>query len=121
MRRLIALLLLTFTLAACKYGAPNTTLSAGSGYVPGSTMANVSVSGYAFSPDTLTIPVGVTVTWMNNDPVAHTVTSSAMAPVFDSMDVQPGAAFSFTFTTAGTFPYRCTIHAGMNGTVTVTP
>ena len=57
------------------------------------------------------------VTWTNTDSVSHTSTSDANA--WNSGTVAPGGRFSFAFQTAGTFPYRCTIHPGMVGTVVV--
>ena len=62
-------------------------------------------------------PIGTTVTWMNTDTIAHTSTSNAEG--WNSGNVAPGGQFSFAFQTAGTFPYRCTIHPGMVGTVVV--
>jgi len=71
----------------------------------------------AFVPDDLNIAVGTTVTWMNTDSTAHTSTSDASG--WNSGVVAPGAQFSFAFQTAGTFPYHCSIHPGMVGTVVV--
>jgi plastocyanin len=77
----------------------------------------VMINGLAYSPATLTIAVGDTVTWMNNDVQAHTATASGGA--FDSGTMIPGQSFSFTFTTAGSFAYTCNFHAEMTGTITV--
>jgi plastocyanin len=63
------------------------------------------------------VSVGSTVTWTNNDTVSHT--STADAGGFDSGILGPGAAFSKTFQSAGSFTYHCAIHPGMVGTVTV--
>ena len=71
----------------------------------------------AYSPNPVTISVGGTVTWTNNDSTAHT--ASANDASFDSGSIAPGRTFSRTFSTAGTFGYRCTIHPGMVGTITV--
>lgn len=71
----------------------------------------------AFAPDNLDIAVGTTVTWMNTDSVSHTSTSNASG--WDSGIISPGRQFSFTYQTAGTFPYHCAIHPGMVGTVVV--
>jgi len=71
----------------------------------------------AYAPDDLTVDVGTTVTWTNTDSVSHTSTSDANA--WNSGTVAPGGRFSFAFQTAGTFPYHCTIHPGMIGTVVV--
>jgi plastocyanin len=71
----------------------------------------------AFTPDDVDVAVGTTVTWMNTDSVAHTSTSNASG--WDSGTIAPGRQFSFTYQTAGTFPYHCAIHPGMVGTVVV--
>jgi len=71
----------------------------------------------AYSPNPVTLTRGGTVTWVNNDSIAHTSTSDAN--VWNSGSIAPGANFSMTFPTAGTFPYHCTIHPGMVGTITV--
>lgn len=71
----------------------------------------VSIEGMAFNPPSLTVPVNTTVTWTNNDGITHTVTSDT--GVFSSGNIGGGGTFSFTFTTAGTFPYHCSIHTEM--------
>jgi plastocyanin len=74
----------------------------------------------AYNPDPITIAKGMTVTWTNNDTAVHTSTSDpGMAVTWSSGNIAPGATFSQTFTTSGTFSYHCTIHPGMVGTVTV--
>lgn len=78
---------------------------------------SVAINGLAYTPATLTIAVGDTVTWMNNDVQAHTATASGGA--FDSGTMDSGQSFSFTFTTAGSFAYTCNFHAEMTGTITV--
>jgi plastocyanin len=77
----------------------------------------VTIQGMAFSPQTLTVAVNTTVTWTNNDGVTHTVTSDGA--VFASGNVAPGGTFSYQFTSAGTFPYHCSIHNSMTGKVIV--
>jgi plastocyanin len=61
--------------------------------------------------------VGTTVTWRNTDSTSHTSTSNATG--WNSGIIAPGGQFSFAFQAAGTFPYRCTIHPGMVGSVVV--
>src|SRR5690349_14125559 len=70
-----------------------------------------SLASRAYSPNPITVAVGTSVTWTNNDAIAHTVTSDSRT--FDSGVVGPGASFSMMFQTAGTFPYHCSIHPGM--------
>ncbi|MGZ3616268.1 MAG: cupredoxin domain-containing protein [Ktedonobacteraceae bacterium] len=86
-------------------------------------MINTDSSGsFAFSPATLTIKAGTTVTWKNTTAVAHTVTSDD-GKSFDSGTSNPIAAqsgtFSFTFNTPGTFAYHCEIHPFMKATIIV--
>lgn len=71
----------------------------------------------AYSPDAITVAAGATVTWTNTDSIAHTSTSDANG--WNSGNIAPGGVFSVAFPTAGTFPYHCTIHPGMVGSVVV--
>jgi len=92
------------------YGNNNTT-------TPPPVTNTVSIVNMTFSPATLNVPVGTTVTWTNNDNMTHTVTSDASG--FDSGDIAPGGKYSKVFSVAGTYAYHCTIHPGMKGTITV--
>jgi plastocyanin len=83
--------------------------------VPGS--AGVTIGGFAFQPQIVTISVGSRVTWTNTDPVSHTTTSDI--GFWDSGEIGPGGVFSQTFDTPGTYTYHCAIHSFMTGTVTV--
>lgn len=78
----------------------------------------ISIQGNAFNPDSLTVKVGETVTWINNDSYAHTVT--AKTGEFDSGNMASGAEFSFTFDKEGTIDYICGIHTFMTGKIVVT-
>lgn len=71
-----------------------------------------------FSPAMLQVPVGHTVTWVNTDNLAHTVTA-LLGAVPDSGNLAPGASYSATFTATGQVLYRCTIHPWMVGLVNV--
>ena len=75
----------------------------------------VSIAGFAFAPVTVTVDVGDTVTWTNDDSTAHTATGDG----FDTERLAPGQTASITFSTAGTFAYACAIHPQMRGTVVV--
>ncbi len=77
----------------------------------------IEISNFSFAPAVLTVPVGTTVTWVNDDDEPHTVVESDT--LFKSHALDTGDKFSFTFTTAGKFQYFCTIHAHMVGTVVV--
>jgi amicyanin len=78
----------------------------------------VSISDFKFNPPTLTVPVGTTVTWTNQDEEPHTL--AAKDGSFHSPGMDTHATYSFTFTTAGSYAYICSIHPFMNGTVVVT-
>jgi plastocyanin len=80
--------------------------------------AAVSIGDGSFGPAALTIAVGDTVTWTNNDDSPHTVT--AENGPFDSGNVDPGGTFTFTFTQAGTYGYVCRYHGEMRATIIVT-
>jgi plastocyanin len=71
----------------------------------------------AFGTNPLTVAVGTTVIWTNNDSTGHD--TAANGGLWGSPVLSPGQSFQFKFTTTGTFPYRCTIHPNMVGTVTV--
>jgi plastocyanin len=79
----------------------------------------VTMDGVGFTPERLIARVGQTVTWTNKDPYPHNVTSSTGA--FKSGDIAPDSQWRFHATTAGRFPYSCTLHPGMNGTLIVEP
>ena len=78
---------------------------------------SVSISSFAFSPATVTITAGDTVTWTNADPVGHTATATDAS--WDTGDIAEGASASITFSTPGTYTYLCTPHPTMTGTVVV--
>jgi plastocyanin len=79
----------------------------------------VTISDFQFSPSTITVHVGDTITWTNDGPSAHTATASNGS--FDTGLLQKGASGSHTFKQAGTFTYACRIHPFMHGTVIVLP
>ncbi len=108
---------LMISLMACSDDENGTTPANGSSDDNGDTPANtVGMTPSSFTPAQLTIEVGETVTWNNTDSMLHTVTSDD--GLFDA-NVQPGASFTYTFDTAGTYTYVCTLHPGMNGTIVV--
>lgn len=75
----------------------------------------------SFSPNPDTVSVGQTVSWHNADATAHTATSNATgAGSFGTGTISPGATSTpIAMNTAGSYPYRCTIHTGMTGTLVV--
>lgn len=101
-------------------GSSGTTTTSGGGSTttaaPGG--SQVTIQNFAFSPAELTVPVGTTVTWTNDDSTNHTVTSNDA--VFESATLAAGDTFDFTFTQAGEFPYHCSLHPSMTATIIVT-
>ena len=77
----------------------------------------ITVKNFTYMSANLTINIGDTVTWTNTDSAPHTATSDS--PLFDTGTLTTGQSASFTFTTAGTFPYHCTIHPFMTASITV--
>lgn len=90
---------------------------------PAATAADASMMGGYFSPDRLTVKEGETVTWTNDDSIAHTVTSSWDNGATFNKVVRPGETFSWTFEEAGSYAIHCRPHAhaseggGMEGMV----
>lgn len=78
---------------------------------------SITISGFAFDPQSLTVKVGTKVTWTNHDGVTHTVTADDKT--FSSGPLSSGKSFSFTFTKAGTYTYHCSMHPGMKATIVV--
>ena len=77
-----------------------------------------------FDPGVLDVAPGTTVTWTNTDKLSHTITSGKVSDdnagsMFDSSLVKSGKTFQFTFATAGTYDYFCTVHPWMVGQVVV--
>jgi plastocyanin len=121
---------LTLALAGCgSSGKPGAKTSAPAGPV-------VSVKLLMFMPDPLTIKAGQSVTWRNDEPITHTVTSGTVTGIdpktslragqqpdglFNAKLPTKGSTFTFTFTKPGTYSYYCDIHEGMNASVLVTP
>jgi plastocyanin len=79
--------------------------------------AAVKIDNFTFTPQTLTVNAGTTVTWINEDDIPHTVTSSTKQ--FKSRAMDTDDKFSFTFTTPGTYQYFCSLHPHMTGTIVV--
>ena len=78
--------------------------------------ARVSMGENFFSPRTVTVARGGTVTTSNDGRIDH----DWVGPFWDSDNMEPGDTFTVTFPNAGSFDYVCTYHGGMTGTVTVT-
>jgi plastocyanin len=83
------------------------------------TETHASIDNFMFKPDTITVPVGATAVWQNDDETAHTVTS--VDGTFHSPPLDTKDKFSFIFDKAGAFEYFCRLHPRMKGKVVVTP
>jgi plastocyanin len=81
--------------------------------------ALVKIDNFTFGPQTLTVPVGTTVTWENDDDIPHVVMEKDGK--FRSKALDTGDKFTQQFTTAGTVEYYCAIHPMMTGKIVVTP
>ena len=104
--------------------------------VVSSNSTTVMIENFAYAPADLTIPLGTTVTWINQDSVGHTVTEGdpnspkqAKLRAFDSSGeavtgkvalIGTGEGWSYTFTAPGTYEYYCIVHPYMIGHITVT-
>lgn len=79
----------------------------------------VAIKDFAYSPATLTVKKGTTVTWTNEDAAVHTVTSDSGSEL-QSKSLSKGGTFSHTFSSIGTFDYHCAPHPSMKASVVVT-
>jgi len=90
---------------------------------PGSATPGCEDTNNCFIPSVATVDLGAVVTWENTDNAAHTASSGTPEGgpdgVFDSSLMMVNGSFSFTFDSAGTYPYFCMVHPWMEGTVIV--
>jgi len=100
-------------IALLSAGSPNASASD----QPSSPNADVKIDNFSFGPQTVTVPVGATVTWTNHDDTPHTVVSTE--GVFKSKVRDTDEKFSYTFTKAGKYPYYCSVHPKMTGQIIV--
>jgi plastocyanin len=77
----------------------------------------VKIDNFTFSPNTLTLPVGSTVHWINKDDIPHNVVSEDKS--FKSKVMDTDEQFSYTFTKPGTYTYFCSIHPKMTGKIVI--
>lgn len=118
-KRLIVLTAALLWMVGCgQSSTPTMTSPSATGNSTVSIVANSrTLTTNAYAPNPISISQGMSVTWMNNDSISHTSTANGGA--WDSGTLAPGASFTKTFSSAGTFQYHCAIHPGMVGTVTV--
>jgi plastocyanin len=116
---LVCLFILNFSNGCTKDNMDNmsggNTDGTGTGAKPGTN--EVWMQGTAFTPETLTVTSGTTITWTNKDGALHTVTSDT--GLFDSGNINVNGTFTFKFNNPGTYLYHCSLHTSMNGKVIV--
>jgi plastocyanin len=85
----------------------------------GERLQQITIDNFTFAPDTLTVPAGTKVLWVNRDDVPHTVTSSAKPAAFASPALDTDQTFAHVFTAPGAYPYYCAVHPKMVGRIVV--
>jgi plastocyanin len=114
---------LTITAADAKYSALATntgnTYAASSCFLP---VAVSATSSNAFSPSAVTIKAGCSVKWTQTSSTGHTTTNTtpSLGSLWDSANpIGQNNSYTYQFNATGSFPYKCRIHGGMTGTITV--
>ena len=121
--RIVSVLILTICFTACSgYNSPTAPGSTPTPAPAGSTTVTISSGAStqtttAFGTNPLTIPVGTTISWLNNDNTTHD--SVADGSQWNSGNIPPGGRFNFTLGSAGRYTYHCQIHPNMVGTIVV--
>ncbi|HEX2035673.1 MAG TPA: cupredoxin domain-containing protein [Chloroflexota bacterium] len=77
----------------------------------------IQMPGSYFEPFEITVPTGTTIKWVNTDVEQHNVVARDLS--YESPLIQPGEHWTFTYTSPGTYPYVCDLHAGMDGVIIV--
>ena len=77
----------------------------------------VNIKSFKYHDEVITIAVGDTIVWLNEDRARHTATARDCS--FDTGRLRKGVSGEISFTVAGTYEYICTIHPSMKGTVVV--
>ena len=113
--RIFGLVAVMVTAFACTNGTrPSPAMSSGDKPTNG---AIVKIDNFSFGPANVTIPIGTTVTWTNNDDIPHTV--RAVDGSFHSKAMDTADSYSFTFAKPGVYSYFCSVHPKMVGKVVV--
>src|SRR5262245_8751235 len=109
MRRIFYLASMAALLLAMLAGRPATFCA------PPGARVGFKIDNFSFSPATLTVPVGTSVTWTNRDDIPHTVVSDDKSIKSKTLDTDE--KFTFTFSKPGTYSYFCSLHPKMKGAV----
>jgi plastocyanin len=115
---LIVAVALALLIAGCGGGSSSNS-SSSAGTWSGAATVDIKMSNIQFVPSKQAVKVGQKVTWTNDDGVDHNVVAKSGAS-FKSGNFGKGGTFTYTPKKAGTISYVCTIHPGMDGTLTVT-
>lgn len=91
--------------------------STGGASMAAPTPVTVMIDNFTFSPAEITVAPGTTVTWVNHDDIPHTVVDTKKG--FRSKALDTDDSYSFTFSSAGSFDYFCSLHPHMTGKVVV--
>lgn len=116
MRRAVSVFVVSIVVAAALMLVGQNRIEAG---VPqGKTQnAEVKIDNFSFTPASITVAAGTTITWTNRDDIPHTVVADDKA--FKSKVMDTDEKFSYTFSKPGTYPYFCSVHPKMTGKVVV--
>ena len=99
-------------------GSGSSSSSGGGGGGAASSSVKDTIKNFAFEPDPVKVKAGGTITWTNEDSAAHNVIFDDKS--VDSIDnLNQGQSGKVTFDKAGSYPYVCSYHSGMEGTVEV--
>ena len=111
---LVAFIGLALLAGGCGSSASSTTAPSSS-----SALVTIFITNGVYSPNPLTVRVGQPINWKNNDSIAHSATSTS----FDTGSIPPLSAHDnpVTMSTAGTFTFHCSLHAGETGSIVVQP
>jgi plastocyanin len=82
---------------------------------------SVTMAGYAFQPVQVSVRVGDSVTWTNQDQAPHDATATSAPVMFHSPTLSTGQSWTYTFTQPGTYSYICSIHPSMRAQIVVLP
>lgn len=90
-----------------------------SAYADEAAPAVIKIDNFTFMPASLTVPVGTTVTWVNEDDIPHAIAEKNRT--FKSKTLDTDDKFTYTFSTPGSFDYFCSLHPHMVGRIVVQP
>jgi plastocyanin len=118
-RRMILLLGAVGVAALLAAALPELTAAGAAAVTAAASSATVDIDNFAFTPAALTVTAGTTVTWKNEDDSPHRIGDKN--GTFKSAALDTDDSFSHTFAAPGEYPYICTIHPYMVGTIIVKP